>query len=277
VVDARTPAVCSVRDAVPRSRTSSAGAWRALWRGSSRCRSPAGRSTSCRDSHDPTGEALALSERDLDPAAGRSSSPTLGARDELRRLATPGRCPTPVRAASAPPCPRARGRAAEHHSTARAAAAARSAWTPRAGSSCDPGTVVIVGSFAHHRDDLLESAGRPDSADPCCAADDRRDSPAAWQVSDADRRHRARQKRSWDPPPNRTADRARCLTSARASHRPITRRDRTLASPRAKRAPARRGCRRSRLGHSGSHGGPAPRACVPQRAAPALLGGRRHG
>ncbi len=58
------------------------------------------------------------------------------------------------------------------------------------------GAVAIVGSSAHHRDDLLD--GRRDRAAPCCGAGDRRGSPARLRAIGADRRHRARYGRSWD-------------------------------------------------------------------------------
>jgi hypothetical protein len=51
--------------------------------------------------------------------------------------------------------------------------------------------VAIIGGLAHHRDDLLDErrVGGIQLA-PCCAAGDRRDSPAWWRAIAADRRHR---------------------------------------------------------------------------------------
>jgi hypothetical protein len=60
--------------------------------------------------------------------------------------------------------------------------------------------------------------GRRDKAAPCCAARDRRDSPASWRAIVAAQRHQTRQRRSWDLLPNRTPDRARGSTSAGDRH-----------------------------------------------------------
>jgi hypothetical protein len=100
-------------------------------------------------------------------------------------------------------------------------------------------------------------------------------------------------RRSWEPPPNRTADRARCPTSARAPHDLSALGDRALASPglcesrrlvnhtpdarpqRARRGPA---LERSHLGESERGKRSAVSSLVPMdagRTSPLLLARRR--
>jgi hypothetical protein len=70
----------------------------------------------------------------------------------------------------------------------------------------------VVAGLAHHGDDLLH--GRwVGGIEPSLVAGaaDRRGSPAVSRASDAARRCRALVRPSWDPPPNRTADRTRCV------------------------------------------------------------------
>jgi hypothetical protein len=78
----------------------------------------------------------------------------------------------------------------------------------------------------------LSLSARHDGPMETWAADARRCTPAASRANAPSRRHRELLRRSWKPPPNRTADRARWPISARASHeRHHPRRSRTRTAP----------------------------------------------
>jgi hypothetical protein len=93
-----------------------------------------------------------------------------------------------------------------------------------------PPAMSVVGRLAHHgRRSPPRSVGRRDRAVPCCGAAGRRGSPAASRVSDVARPSRMQQARSWDPPPNRTADRAAAYERSRVLQRHHSR-DRSAAT-----------------------------------------------